>query len=146
TDRPHGLEEDRLREMELMGQELVRMLRFDSPSIKRLGGEVLEIDRDNEIGTTLYCRGEDKAVIRVRQLEHIDELLEIGHDRVAHVRIHQIARSLELRARQIPSILENGPDPLLMHCVGPLGAVEVRNCKLHEEVAERCGIENRCVE
>src|SRR5262245_52656404 len=33
-----------------------------------------------------------------------------------------------------------------MHRVGPFGTVEVRYGKLHEEVAERCGIENRCVE
>jgi hypothetical protein len=51
--------------MKLVGQELVGMLRFNSPPIERLGREVLEIDRDNEIRTPLNRSSEDMAIIWV---------------------------------------------------------------------------------
>src|SRR5713226_1512654 len=42
--RPYGLQEIRLRQMKLVRQEFVGMLRFNSPVIELVGGEVLEID------------------------------------------------------------------------------------------------------
>ncbi len=49
--------------MKLVGQKVVRVLGFNSPSIERLGREVLEIGRDNEIRTALDGSRENMAII-----------------------------------------------------------------------------------
>jgi hypothetical protein len=91
----HGLEKDRLRQMELMDQELVRMLRFNPPSAELVDREVLEIGSYDEVGMALDGGSEDMAIIWIRQLQHIDEFLEIRHQRIAHMRVHEISRSFE---------------------------------------------------
>jgi hypothetical protein len=60
--------------MKLVCQELIRMLRFDSPGIEFLGRKILEIDRHDEIGTTLDRGGENMAIIGVGAGERAPEL------------------------------------------------------------------------
>jgi hypothetical protein len=96
-------------------QELVWMLRFNSPAIEPVARKVLEIEGDDEICTTLDSSGENVTIIGVGQFQHIDERLETRHQCIARVHIHEIACSLELGARQVRPLLKNRRDPLPMN-------------------------------
>lgn len=132
--------------MKLVRQEFIGVLCLDSPLFERLGREVPEIGRDDEIGTAFDCCREHMAVIGVGQFQHINELFEIRDQGVASMQIHQVARPLELRTGQVRSVSKNGPDPFLVYRIRPFRAVEIRDRELQKEIAERCWIEDGRVE
>ena len=74
--------------MKLVRQELVWMLRFNSPAIELLTRKVLEVDRHDQVGTALDRGGEHMTIVGIGQVQNPDQLLEVGYQRVARMRIH----------------------------------------------------------
>jgi hypothetical protein len=59
--------------------------------------------------------------------------------------VHQVAGSLQLLTSEVRPVLQQVPNPLFVDFVGPLGTEQVCHRELHQQVAERCWIENASV-
>jgi hypothetical protein len=77
----------------------------------------------------------------VRVLD-FNQILKALDQCVTSMGIHQIARALKLRTRQIGSILKYGADPLVVNRICPASVVDIGEREVHEHVANGCGIKD----
>jgi len=82
------------------------------------------------------------SVFRVGQGQCWDQLPIAGHEAIPDIVVHQAAGSFQLLGSKIRPVLQEVPNPLFVDLVGPLGTEQVRHGELHQQVAERCRIEN----
>ena len=144
--RLHGSEEIGPRQMELVRQKLVGMLRFDTPGRQNPGREILEVGGDDEIGPPLDRRRQHVPVVRIRQLQNVYQLLISRDKRITCMRVHQIACPLQPLLGQIGARAQQRVDPFVMNGVRPLGPVEIGDSELEKQVAKRRRVENRSIE
>ena len=125
-----------------MDYKLVRMLRFDVPRIQRLGREVRQVVSQNEISFATDRRSQYVTVVRIGQIEGFNQRFEALDDAIPYALVHEVARSFEPSACQIGPIPKQTPDPLVVDHVSPFRPEQVRKGELHEQIAERCRIQN----
>ncbi|CAJ5866587.1 Uncharacterised protein [Burkholderia pseudomallei] len=80
------------------------------------------------------------TVVRVGQLDHLDQMLEVFNFRVANMHVHQFPRALDRLGFQVGPLREQIPCPLVMNHIGPTRAVQVRQREMHQQVAQRSRI------
>ena len=80
--------------LQTAADEVVRVLRTHSISLQRVRGEVLQIERHDQVSAGMDGRSHHVPIARVWKLDHRDQVLEAVHQAVAHMRVHQLARAL----------------------------------------------------
>ena len=101
--------------------EVVKGFRLDIPRGQVFSREVLEVRRDDDLGAGLDGRGEHVPVLRVRELEAIDERLISGNEAVRDGAVDQLAQAGELVLRDVRAVARQVPECLVEDVVGPFG-------------------------
>ena len=86
------------------------------------------------------------AIIGIRQRDGVDAMLVSYDESVVELRLHQAARSFELRAWHVGTIAQERRHPFIMHLRRPARMIKIGDGKIHEHVAQKRGIENARVE
>ena len=80
--------------MELVDDELIRMLSLHTMSRKNCLGKILEIERDDDVSPPLDRGRQDVAIIRIWKLQARNKRLVPRHKTIRHTPVHQISRAL----------------------------------------------------
>ena len=96
-----------------------RGFRLDIPRGDELSREVLEIRRDDDLGTDLDGCGEHVAVLGVGELEPFDERLVSGDEAVRDGAIDQLAQAGELLRRDVRAVARQASECLVEDVLGP---------------------------
>ena len=133
-------------DFEEVGDEVVGMLALDPVLCEHVGGEILEVERDDDVGACANRGCKDMTIVRVvRKRESRNQALVARHEAVPHVSIHEVAGTLKLLPPKIRARFEDISYPFLMNVVGPPRTKEVGDCQVHQEVAQWRGIENASI-
>ena len=65
------------------------------------------------------------TIIWIGQMDVWNQVIEARDQAIAHVRVHQLASSLELFQPKIWSVCENIANPLIVNHVAPAGPVQI---------------------
>jgi len=134
----------------VMHHEHVRGLGLDVVRLERCGGEVLDVLGDDHPGPRSDRGGEHVPVVRVGEVEAIDEALVAGGQAVSDCIAHQRAGPVKLLGLQVGSIIENGAHHLVEDVVGPSGPEESRLGQADQQITETGWVEDagvvRCAE
>jgi len=124
----------------------VRVLRLDVELVERRGREVLEVDGDDRLCSGPYGCSQDVAVIGVRKLKALDEVLVAGDQAVRNGLAHQLAGARQLLAAQVcPSFLDRA-EGLVEDPLGPPGVEQLGLGQADQEVAQRRRVKDTRVE
>jgi len=99
--KPHGVTDIGFVEVELVDEEIVGVLGLDSEGIERIRRKIFDVVRDDHSGPGLDRGGKDMAVIGIRQLKTGNQVAVSRDETVAHVRVHHVARALQLLGLQM---------------------------------------------
>src|SRR5262245_32816730 len=98
-------------EIEKMHDELIRMLRFDTERSKHISGEVAYVSSENHVGAPPNSSRQDMAIVRVRQMQTVDQVFVAADECILRVLVHEHPRPLELRRRQIWTVVQQPGHP-----------------------------------
>lgn len=132
-------------QIEKVQQKLIGVLGRDAVFLECLVGKVREIVGDNHVSSPANGSRQDMPIIRVRQSEGGNQVLEILNEAVASMQIHEVSRATELRSSEVWSILKHRPYPLVMNVCGPFGAKQIRESQFEEQITERSGIQDTSI-
>ena len=127
---------------QLVDQKPIGMAGADSMGRQDWLREIVEVEGEDEIGSALDGGGQDMAVFRVRQLQGWDEGLLAIDQCIPHMGIHQRAGELQLLPGKIRSVPQHRPDPFLMDCIAPAGAIEILERQTQQQITKWGRIEN----
>ena len=122
--------------------ETVGMLAFVSILPESIGRKVLQVERDDDINPSANRRSKYMTIVRVGKRETLNQVLVPGHEAIPHVDVHEIAGTLELLSSKVGADLEDACHPFFVNLVCPLGTEEVGEGQVHQQVAQRGGIEH----
>lgn len=105
--------------LQLVPDEVVRMLGLNLVHLQRGLREVFQVERDNHVSPPSDCRRQDVSVVLVRQSEYGYQTLIACHKTAEHVLVHQISCAFQLRAFQVGAVFEHAVDSLLMDVARP---------------------------
>jgi hypothetical protein len=125
--------------------ELIRVDGLDGELAKDRRREIAQIERDNEASSAVNRRRQDVSVIDIGEGQRRDEGLVFGDEAIGDVLVHELALSSETRGRDIRPIGQDVSRPLIMNLVRPTRLEQVREGKLHEQVAERGRVKDACI-
>ena len=77
------------------------------------------------------------TVVGIWETNRGQEVFEARNQGVPYVSVHESASALEAACGNVRPATQQRADPLIMDGVGPLGAVEVRDGKFEQEIAQR---------
>ncbi len=104
--------------------------------------KILPVKGDDEISFSTDRCCQNVPIVFVRELDGIDQGVISRYQAISSGRIHKATRFLELSSFHIGPILKNVSDPFIMDTIGPLGLEQIGKSKLHQEVAQRSGIQH----
>lgn len=133
-------------DIEELADEDVGMLCLDGEARQGGAWKILQIVGDDDRRTSMTSCSKDMAVVRVWQVEPIDQVLMTGHEAIGGMLVHQVSLSLDLRAGEVGALGEQGTHPLLVDLRRPFRPEEALQGEPHQEVAERCRVEHIGVE
>jgi len=128
--------------LEQMKDEFVGVLRSDSPLRQGFCWEIGQVVGHDDIGPRPDGRRQNVAAVLAGKRQHGNQILVARDQAIPNVEIHQVAGSLELRAGQIRATFQHAPHPLLMDGVGPFRPKKVRQRQVHQQIAERRGVQD----
>lgn len=120
TDEIRGL-------VELERQEVVRMLGFHAIGLQDFFRKIPDIERHDEVSTSVDRGCQNVTVVRVGQRDGVDQCLVASHKAIQDMRVHQLASPLKLFRFQIRAVFENISYPLIVDGIGPFGVEKVRD-------------------
>jgi hypothetical protein len=123
-------------------QELVGMLRFDAVGCERAVRKVFKIVGDDNIAAAHDGCGQDVTVVGIGQRERGNERLIARDKTVAHARVHEGARALEIGPLELRPVSQQRPYPFFMNIGRPFRAEEIGDGKLQQDIPNGGGIEN----
>lgn len=85
-------------------------------------------------------------VLRVGERQPGDQWLVPGHDRVEHMLVHQLPRSLELSPFNPRILRHQRIHPFVMDARGPPPPEQIGSRQLHQEIAQRERVEHARIE
>lgn len=85
------------------------------------------------------------AVVRVGQLEAVDERLVAGHVGVRQREVHERLGAREVLRREIGALAQHCAEALLDDLVAPVGLDHAGPRDADEQIAKRCREEHACV-
>src|ERR1700728_246478 len=91
-------------DVNLVQHEGVRRLSLDVPWLKVLWREVPEVAGDDDLGAGLNGGGQHVAVLRVGQLQALDQRLVPGYKAVPDGLVHEPPEPVKLLGRDIGSV------------------------------------------
>lgn len=84
---------------------------------------------------------EHVSIMRVGQLQLIDEPLVSGNQTIGHGQVHQLLRTTELIGLQVRAPFENRSHPLGVNLLSPTGAKEIRQSNTRQQIPQGCRME-----
>ena len=114
-----GIADDQWIEGDNTQNKLIRVLRFDPVRLQRASRKVSQVVCDNHLSLRFEGRGQDVAIIRVRQRQAVNPSFVADDKTISHGGIHQLPRSLQLRCGKVRAIFQNISDPFIVDCVCP---------------------------
>lgn len=72
------------------------MLCFESIGLQVSFGEILAVERHDEVAARADCGGQNVPIVRVWQRNGVDERLVASHKTIPDMSVHQVAGSLKL--------------------------------------------------
>lgn len=100
--------------------EVVRGLGLDVPAFQLVLWEVLEVLGDYDLRVHLDRRGKYMAVVGIRQIDDVDQLLVSGDEDVGDRSVHQFARATEFVRIEVGTVLLEVAKGLIEDPLGPL--------------------------
>lgn len=121
------------------------MLRLNVVLSERFSRKIFQIEGDDNAGLRTNCRGEDVAIVCVRELQLLDQAFVPCDQTVGYGSIHKIACAMELLFREVRSIPEGRPNPFLVNLRGPLRAKQSGQRESYQQISQRGRIQHACV-
>lgn len=118
------------------------MYSFDLELTKRRRWEITQIVGDDQTRAAVNCRGEHVPVIRVGQRKRGDKRLVTGDQAVWHVLVHHLTTPRQALGRQFRPVRQQIPRPFVVDLIRPACLEQIRERKPHEEITQRCRIED----
>ncbi len=122
--------------------EIIRVLCREMMSLKCFRWKVFQIERHDQVGSSLNGRGNHMSVIFIWQRYGAYQVLKIAYQTVPNVCIHEYSGSFEVLAFEVASLFENVSYPLLMNGVSPARPIKVCQGQTHEQVSEGGGVKH----
>lgn len=141
-DPLNGTEHRLTIKVNLVYNELVWMFRLDVPGVQCGLWKILQILRNDDLGPGFYCCREDVPIVRVREIEHVDQWLVADDETVSDRTHHQLARPGECFRPQVGSILDEILKHLVENPVCPLGLHQASLGNSDEQVPKRVGVQH----
>lgn len=100
----HAIGDERWCKVQAVEDELIGMLELEIECEKSVRGEISQIKSDDCLSARPNGRGDNVAVVRIRQVDRVDERLEANHHGGREGALHQFAGAsqapgIELRTR-----------------------------------------------
>ena len=70
--------------------ELIGVLCFNPVTLEDVGGEVVQVEGHDHVGTSSDRRCEDVPIIRVRQYYRLDQVFIVLYEAIPRMRVHQV--------------------------------------------------------
>ena len=129
--------EDRARvEVEQAEGEIIGVLGFNLVGVEPLLRKVLQVLRDDDIGSPPDCSRQNVSIIGVGKTQAIYHRLEAHDQCVREMPIHRLPGSLELIEAEVGSVIQHVPHPFFMDHGAPAGAVEIPVGEPHKRVSK----------
>lgn len=129
-------------QIEQMSHEFVWVLGLDAEPVELPFGKVVELRRDDHLSSAANGRGEDMAVVRIRQRQSWDEILVAFDQAVWDRGVHQGPGSLERSRLQIWAVRQDAAEALVEDLVAPPRTYETRPGEPKEPITEGRRVEH----
>lgn len=129
-----------------VGDELIRMLNFDSVSVENLFWEISGVVRNDHPGLGPNRCRKDVPVVWIWEIQRVDEFFETRYQAVRNRSIHQVTGSLKTFPGEIQPLRQQRPDPLIVNPVRPTSSKEIGQSQTKQQVPERSRVEHTGVE
>lgn len=119
-----------------MPKELVRVLRGNPIGIECLLRKIGEVIRHDHPGLATDCCGKHVSIVRIRQLQCVDELLVSSHEAIGHGPVHQFPCATQLLRSQVGATFKNRSHPLGVNFLSPPSAKKIRQSNPQQQIPE----------
>ena len=149
--RSHSRQDGARREPRQAQDDSIGVPGLDSERAEDSVGKMFEVQGRNHIRSAATAErvngggSKDMPVIGIGELQARNQVLITGYKGIQGVPVHQVSRTLQLRAGQIGPIDEKIPDPLIVNIGGPLRPKQSGDCQMHQKIAKLGRIEDVCV-
>lgn len=92
------------RKIEQMGQKLIGVLDLDAVRCDRFFRKILQVVSHDDVRTATNGSRQHVTIIWIGQGERGDQVLEVVDECIPGVRVHEIARSFQLRSSEVRSV------------------------------------------
>ena len=106
-------------QIQKIDDEIVWVLGRKVVRLERLVWKVFQVERDDQAGSAMNGSRHDVPIVRVRQVDRRDHVLEAGDDTVAYRMVHVRTRALQSVAAEIGAIRVDITYPLIVNHVAP---------------------------
>jgi hypothetical protein len=141
----HATAKRRLRQVQVITEKLVEMLKVNPKRLKRLLREMLQVLGHDNIAAPDYRGGQHMAITRIWQPKRRYERLVTRDEAVSRSTIHEFARPFQSGTIAVWFIAEQALDPLPMNIRRPLRSMEVCHSKLQKQIPHGCRIKSVCI-
>ena len=118
------------------------MLSFDFIGIELLWRKVLQVLRDDDIGSAPDCGGQNMPVIGIGKAQTIDKWVEAHHQRIGEMPIHCLPGSLELIGAEVGPVIQHVPHPFFVDHSAPASAIKISVGETQKGVAKAGGVDD----
>ena len=121
-----------------MPDKLIRVLRRNPVRLKRFLGKIRKVIRYDHPSLTTNSRRQHMSVMRIGQLQLIDETFVSRHQIIRHGQVHQLPRALELLGFQVGTSFDNRSRPFSMNLFGPSRAKKLGQRETQQQIPQGC--------
>ena len=122
--------------------ELIRMDGLDVVLAKNRCREIAQVERDDDANSAMNRRRQHMAIIGVGKGQRRAESLVPGDEAIGDVLVHEPPTSGKACGQDIGAISQDVSGPLRVDLFRPASLEQLREGKLHEQVAQRGRVKN----
>ena len=128
--------------LEQIDYEAVRMLRREGVGRQAIGRKVSQVGCHNHIRSPVDRRGQDVAVIGIRQIELLSKDFISGHDGIGKVLVHDRAGPVQHDLGYLRPVDQKAPCPFRMDAGAPQWREQISVGETQQQVAKAGRIED----